>query len=244
MDAANLNPGTSLPAMSEAVHLFFSQWEIYRLCIEHNTLCHREVGAILRQELAGRTSPFSFLDLACGDAELTAGALRGSLVARYTGVDFARPAVELAREKTSHLPCPCEFHEVDLTDFLRSNAESFDVLYLGLSHHHLECAIKREMMAHLRRATAPGGAFYMFEPCLQPGESLDEYLERWEGSMDGLYDPFPADARSALLEHVRSCERPETREEYLASAASAGFGPGEILFTDPDNFFSLFRFCP
>ena len=39
--------------MSDPVHTFFSQWEIYRLCIEHNTLHHREVGEILRRELLG-----------------------------------------------------------------------------------------------------------------------------------------------------------------------------------------------
>ncbi|MEY3480821.1 MAG: hypothetical protein RIQ71_1596 [Verrucomicrobiota bacterium] len=228
--------------MVSAVHAFFSQWDIYRLCIEHNTLCHREVGAILRDELAGRTEPFSFLDLACGDAELTAGALRGSRVARYAGVDFAQPAIELAREKTSDLPCPREFHEANLTDFLRGNAECFDVLYLGLSLHHLERDSKREMMTHLRRATAPGGAFYMFEPCLRPGESRDIYIDRWARAINGPYDPFPATARDALLEHVRESELPETREEYLSSASDAGFARGEILFTDPGNFYTLFKF--
>lgn len=105
--------------MSEAVHAFFSQWDIYRLCIEHNTLFHREVGDILRRELQEQTGPFTFLDLACGDAEVTAAALR---------------------------------------------------------------------------------------------------------------------------EHVRQSERPEAAEQYLALAHAAGFPRGNILFTDPGNFYSLFRF--
>ena len=54
--------------MSDPVHAFFSQWDIYRLCIENNTLHHREVGDILRREWLGREEPFTFLDLACGDA--------------------------------------------------------------------------------------------------------------------------------------------------------------------------------
>ena len=60
--------------------------------------------------------------------------------------------------------------------------------------------------------------------------------------MDGPYDPFPPAARDALREHVRQSERPETAEEYLASAHAAGFPRGDILFTDPGNFYSLFRF--
>lgn len=228
--------------MSEAVHAFFSQWEIYRLCIEHNTLFHREVGAILRRELLDRNEPFTFLDLACGDADLTAAALRNTRMSSYTGVDFSAPALALAANKIAELGCPRTLHEADFTDFLRQNKASFDVIYLGLSLHHLERETKREMMTHLRRATAPGGTFYLFEPFLQAGEDRESYVERWVAAMDGPYNPFPPAARDALREHVRQSEKPERKEEYLDSASEAGFQADEILFTDSDNFYSLFRF--
>ena len=228
--------------MSEAVHAFFSQWDIYRLCIEHNTLHHREVGEILRRELLARTEPFTFLDLACGDADLTAAALSGTKVSSYTGVDFSSPAIALAAEKTATLHHPRRFHEQDFTHFLSDNNETFDVIYLGLSLHHLETATKREMMQHLRRATAKGGSFYLFEPILHGGESREGYVERWAQAMDGPYDPFPPATRTALRDHVRASERPESIEEYLASAQAAGFSHGDILFTDPSNFYALFRF--
>jgi Methylase involved in ubiquinone/menaquinone biosynthesis len=228
--------------MSEAVRAFFSQWEIYRLCIEHNTLFHREVGKILRRELLARPAPFTFLDLACGDADLTTAALSGTKVSAYTGVDFSTPAIALAAEKTAALRHPRSFQEEDFTHFLRDNQETFAVIYLGLSLHHLETATKRELMQHLRRATAEGGSFYLFEPILHDGESREGYLERWAEAMDGPYDPFPPAARTALRDHVRASERPESIEEYLASAHTAGFSPGEILFTDPGHFYALFRF--
>ncbi len=228
--------------MSEAVHAFFSQWDIYRLCIEHNTLFHREVGDILRRELQEQTGPFTFLDLACGDAELTAEALRGTKVAAYTGVDFSAPALALAAEKTAALACPRRFHEQDFTHFLRDNKEKFDLVYLGLSLHHLETATKREVMQYLRGAMADGGSFYLFEPILHAGESREGYTERWSAAMDGPYDPFPPASRDALREHVRQSERPEAAEQYLALAHAAGFLRGNILFTDPGNFYSLFRF--
>ena len=230
--------------MSEAVHAFFSQWEIYRLCIEHNTLFHREVGAILRRELLDHAKPFTFLDLACGDADLTAAALRGTKMSFYTGVDFSAPALALAANKIAELGTPRTLHEADFTDFLRQNKETFDVIYLGLSLHHLETETKREMLKHLRRATAPGGNFYLFEPFLLGGEKREDYVERWAAAMDGPYDPFPPAARDALRDHVRESEKPELKDEYLNSAREAGFKEGEILFTDPDNFYSLFRFRP
>ena len=228
--------------MSEAVHAFFSQWEIYRLCIEHNTLFHREVRGILGRELHARTEPFTFLDLACGDADLTAAALRGTKVSAYTGVDFSAPALTLAANKISELGCPRSLHEADFTEFLCGNDKTFDVIYLGLSLHHLERETKRETMKHLRRATAPGGTFYMFEPILHGGEGREGYVKRWADAMDGPYDPFPAAARNALRDHVTESERPESIEEYLSSAREAGFANGEILFTDPGNFYALFKF--
>jgi SAM-dependent methyltransferase len=184
--------------MSDPVHSFFSQWEIYRLCIEHNTLFHREVGDILHRELLARTEPFTFLDLACGDADLTAAALRGSKVSTYTGVDFSAPALALAGNKTAELGCPRSLQEADFTHFLRKNKDSFDVIYLGLSLHHLERETKRETMKHLRRAVAPGGTLYLFEPILHGDETREGYVARWAAAMDGPYDPFPADARAAL----------------------------------------------
>jgi len=228
--------------MSEAVHAFFSQWEIYRLCIEHNTLFHREVGEILHRELVARTQPFTFLDLACGDADLTAAALRGTKVSTYTGVDFSAPALALAGNKTTELGCPRSLHEADFTHFLRKNKGTFDVIYLGLSLHHLERETKRETMKHLRRAVAPGGTLYLFEPILHGDETREGYVARWAAAMDGPYDPFPADARAALLDHVTESERPESAEDYQAFACEAGFTRGEIVFTDPGHFYSLFKF--
>jgi ubiquinone/menaquinone biosynthesis C-methylase UbiE len=243
MAEATRNPVTSSRAMSETIHAFFSQWEIYRLCIDHNTLFHREVGEILHHELLERDKPFTFLDLACGDADLTATALSGTKVSAYTGVDFSAAALALAANKIAKLACPRAFAESDFTHFLQANDDEFDVIYLGLSLHHLERAVKRETMKHLHRATAPGGTFYLFEPILQPDESREEYVERWARAMDGPYDAFPASAREALREHVRVSERPETPEEYLSSARDAGFATGEILFTEPSHrFYSLFRF--
>ncbi|MBJ7260280.1 MAG: class I SAM-dependent methyltransferase [Chthoniobacterales bacterium] len=228
--------------MSEDVRAFFANWDIYKLCLEHNTLHHREVGEILRTRLLALDQPFSFLDLACGDAEVTAEALAGSRVNSYTGVDYSAPAIALAVEKTSVLHIPRKFHEQDFTLFLRANTERFDVVYLGLSLHHLEKTAKREMMGHVRRAVIAGGAFYLFEPILHGGESREGYVERWSSAMNGPYDAFPPAARDALREHVRISEIPEAPGDYLSCAIAAGFSPGETLFTDPGNFYSLFRF--
>ena len=224
------------------VREFFSQWDIYRLCIEHNTLHHREVEECLREELGHRRTPFRFLDLASGDATITARALTSAPVASYTAVDFSAPALALAEGNTAALDCPREFLEVEFTNFLRIRDGIFDVIYLGLSLHHLGREEKREAMTHLHRLLAPGGVFCMFEPILHGGESRDECLARWHRHMDGPYDAFPAAAREAVWDHVRTFDHPESLDEYFDSARAAGFAGGEVLFQDQGNFYALMRF--
>lgn len=228
--------------MLRDVQAFFTSWEIYRLCIEHNTLHHREVGAILAAKLAARSRPFDFLDLACGDAQTSAAALVGTAVKSYTGIDFSAPALELAQVNTASLGCAREFLEEDFTSFLDARARDFDVIYLGLSLHHLEMPGKRQAMRGLRAATRDAGTLYMYEPVLAAGESRETCLERWHRAMDGPYDAFPPAARDALWEHVRTSDYPETQEEYISAARDAGFPEADVLFTDAGGFYSLFEF--
>jgi hypothetical protein len=64
-----------------ALAQFQEQWATYRKLVASNCLCHREVGGILRATLNDVfASPFTFLDIACGDASMMRTALRGTKV--------------------------------------------------------------------------------------------------------------------------------------------------------------------
>jgi hypothetical protein len=66
-----------------ALAQFQQQWATYRKLITSNDLSHREVGAILHDTVnEAFASPFTFLDIACGDASMMKTALRGTKV-RY-----------------------------------------------------------------------------------------------------------------------------------------------------------------
>lgn len=236
-------PLLSNPAANRMdVHGFFSNWDVYRLCIEQNTLHHREAGSILREELLGRPIPFDFLDLACGDAQMTAKALSGTEVHSYTGVDFSAAALALAHENVAHLECPAIFHEADFAAWARDSQGTHDVIYLRLSLHHFDRTTKREIAKHLRRLVSPRGAVYIFEPVLREGESIAECLSAWHAHMDHAYAGFPHVAREALWEHVRTSDTPETPGEYMHAALAAGFREAAKLFTSPAGFYTLFRF--
>jgi hypothetical protein len=54
-----------------ALAQFQEQWATYRKLVESDCLAHREVSGILRETLNDVfTSPFCFLDIACGDASM------------------------------------------------------------------------------------------------------------------------------------------------------------------------------
>ena len=104
-----------------ALAQFQEQWETYRKLVESDCLAHREVGAILRETLNDVfASPFSFLDIACGDASLMKAALPGTPVRHYHGIDLSQPALELAAANLAGLP-----FEVDLDhrDFVEAMPE-------------------------------------------------------------------------------------------------------------------------
>jgi ubiquinone/menaquinone biosynthesis C-methylase UbiE len=223
------------------VQAFFAQWEVYRQCIKHNTLHHREVWAMLHAGLE-KQPPFRFLDIACGDAVMTTAALAGTAVTSYTGVDFCGPALEEARRITQELPCPAEFREMDYVQFVERAEECFDVIYLGLSLHHLGRAHKRRTLADIRRRTAPEGCFYLYEPVLLEGESREDCLGRWQERLETTYRAFTPESREAIWMHVSTADHPEETSEYLAAAEAAGFMDGTVLFTDPARLYSLFRF--
>jgi hypothetical protein len=82
---------------ADALAQFQEQWATYRKLIASNDLSHREVGAILHDTLKEAfASPFTFLDIACGDASMMKAALRGTKVRHYHGIDLSQPALELA----------------------------------------------------------------------------------------------------------------------------------------------------
>jgi hypothetical protein len=79
-----------------ALAQFQQQWATYRKLVESDCLSHREVGGILRgtlNEVFKR--PFSFLDIACGDASAMKAALAGTKVHHYHGIACRKPPSSL-----------------------------------------------------------------------------------------------------------------------------------------------------
>src|SRR4051794_20384855 len=129
---------------------FARDWRTYAKLVDHDYVFHREVYAMLHRVLAELAGPFRFLDLACGDARGVVGALRGTAVAHYHGVDLSLPALEMARLAVEALGCPAELDHRDFVAAMADRPEPADVVWIGLSLHHLQPPDKLTILREAR----------------------------------------------------------------------------------------------
>ena len=130
---------TEEPPDASAQAVFHQEWRIYRTLIDHNYLYHHEVYDRLHQILVEEApQSFRFVDVACGDASEIAGALQDTRIARYHGIDLSRAALDLAGPALAVLDCPVTLEQRDFVEALGEGAQPADVVWIGLSLHHLQ----------------------------------------------------------------------------------------------------------
>ena len=106
----------SVTSGSSAAVLFQRQWRVYRKVVDNNYLFHREAYEQLHNLLIAEVAnPFSFLDVACGDASATVDALKGTQVAYYHGIDVSHSALDIAEQTLRVLSCPVNFTRATLS---------------------------------------------------------------------------------------------------------------------------------
>jgi ubiquinone/menaquinone biosynthesis C-methylase UbiE len=223
------------------VKAFFDQWAIYRKILDLDYLRHREAYAAIGRALAEHVEPFSFLDLGAGDAECTLGVLHGKPVTRYEAVDLSAVALQLASERAADLPAARQFVQADFVEHVRALRETFDVVFIGLSFHHLPLAHKRAFLPELRRVVAPDGRLMIYEPTLLPGESRDAYMARWWGVAQATWTALEPEELEKSREHVFGNDYPESVATFTELFAGAGFRESRVLFADPDKLYAVFE---
>ncbi len=230
-------------ADAEALTLFERQWTIYRRCVDNDYFstdgAYRALHRLLKQAFA---RPFTFLDLACGDARNSVAALQGTAVAHYHGVDLAPPALERAAGSLEALACEVELEHGDFIEAIRRRPEPADVVWIGLSLHHLATAGKLELMSAIRRMIGRDGLFLTYEPTCLDGEDRDGYLDRYEAFARREFTALTGDELNLLMDHVRSSDYPETAASWRALGREAGFAKSETVFTGRRKLMRMFRF--
>ena len=107
LDTTKVSP---LAGGDDTYAVFNEQLSTYRKIVGENLMYHREVYApASRCAFRINAEPFTFLDIACGDASASVKALKDTSIAHYFGIDLSAKSLELARENLKVLSLHVRF---------------------------------------------------------------------------------------------------------------------------------------
>lgn len=224
-----------------ALEQFQQQWATYQKLVDADCLAHKETGKILHDTLDQVfAQPFSFLDIACGDASEMRDALAGTTVRHYHGIDLSEPALELAAANLKDVPFEVELDHRDFVEALMSRAEAADASWCSLSIHHLPTEEKLRLLRALRNATST--LLMIYEPTLKEGETRDAFLARFRSINRPAWTMLTPEEWAQVDQHVTTCDLPETAATWLDLGHEAGFSKAKQVFLDPTGLYGLYRY--
>jgi ubiquinone/menaquinone biosynthesis C-methylase UbiE len=230
----------------DASQPFREQWQVYQKVVDNNYLAHREVRGVLHRQLTEAVGrPFRFLDLACGDASMTVAALEGTPVREYEGIDVSAAALAMAKKIVASLSCPTRLEQHDFVAAMRERTEPADVVYVGLSLHHLPAPeAKRDFLRSVRAVMGQEGLLLIFEPTSLEQETRPAYLERYDAFLHSTWIALTPAEQTILWTHVRTCDYPEQPSTWTQLGHDAGFTRVQDLFTDAAKMHRVFAYRP
>jgi cyclopropane fatty-acyl-phospholipid synthase-like methyltransferase len=208
--------------------------------VQHNYLYHREVYARLHDFFLNHLArPFALLDLGCGDAGCMAQALQGTAVCRYVGVDLAKMALGLAAKNLAGLGCEHLLKEEDYYEVVCAGEIKADVIWMGLTFHHLPRPQKAKFLQAARKILPAGGYLLMYEPILLEDEDRDQFLERSGQIRQSSWPAMTAAELERIGDHINNHDFPERTSTLEQMAREHGFSGLSPLFQDPDKVYTL-----
>lgn len=227
---------------AEAQALFNRQLATYRKVTRENLMYHREVYRVLRAVIdAEAPKPFSFLDVACGDASASAAMLQSAEIGHYYGIDLSALSLDLAQETLEALQCKVELRCQDFADALQDWKAPVDIVWIGMSLHHLQPVEKQIVMRSVHSALRGSGVFLIWEPTLFEGEDRLGWLERYTACRP-QWTALDDDEWNEMVDHSRVADFPETGEVWMSMAHVAGFAHASEVYTMPNRLGRVFKF--
>jgi SAM-dependent methyltransferase len=225
-----------------SAYLLDESWRLYHKAIANNFVFHREAYALLHEVLAEQMKrPFRFLDIGCGDAYCSAAALADTKVRQYRGIDISPVALRLARRALASLSCEVILEEADLREALTGRFNLADVVWMGLSLHHLRGPRKLAYLRQIRRALAEGGLLVAYEHTRREGERRASWLQRWDLQRP-FWTTYSAEEWRTMSAHVHAADFPESASTWRRFGEEAGFARVHRLYTSPTELFGFYCF--
>ena len=210
--------------------LFERQWQTYRSIIDHDWMEHRGITTACEQALRSwaaehpdRAGTARLLDLGCGDLARMGPVFAALPLGSYTGVDLTEQVLPMAREALGPVGFPAQFVHGDVTMFVRTPGEDFDLVHAALVLHHLTDDAKADFLSALRERIRPDGCFVWVDVFREPGESRQAYAERYAVRIRTRWTGIDEDARETLVTHMSTYDYPADRAAVVAAAENAGW---------------------
>ncbi len=230
-------------SQEEVTEMFRRHWDIYRKVVENDYMSHKAAYGRLRDIInAEAARPFSFADLACGDAYWSSRCLAETSVDEYTGIDLSEWALELAERELERVRAPRRLITGDFERFDKYLDSPPDVVWVGLSVHHLPGDEKERFMKKVRESLPAGGLFLIYEPTFIEGEDGSTYLDRFEDIVKRNWTGLTPEELDTVFDHVRKSDIPELPSEWIRLGREAGFGTAEAVYTDPTDLYTVFKY--
>ncbi|MBZ9605898.1 class I SAM-dependent methyltransferase [Phyllobacterium chamaecytisi] len=238
----DLVESASSNSTDDAQAMFNKHLATYRKIVGENLMFHREVYGLLHDLLSQKMlKPFKFLDIACGDAVASAAVLKGSAIDHYYGIDLSPQSLELARDSLEALLCPVDLRCCDFVEAMADWSDVVDIVWIGMSLHHLPPEGKVRLMKNVHDALSPSGQFLIWEPTLLEGENRPEWLDRFSAYRT-VWAAITDEEFATMEAHMSLADFPELAETWKAMGHQAGFSHAEQIFLMPNRFGRVFQY--
>jgi len=171
-------------------------------------------------------SPYSILDLGCGNGNITAQLIPHFPNASFTLVDASSEMIELCREQFKNYDII--YSNMYFNDFI-FKPESYDLIVAGFSLHHCDYNEKRSVFKDIFSSLKEGGIFSYSDLMItitNPDHPV--LLEEWHHFVDSN---FPDGEKwSWVMEHYKAFDKPTDYLDQIECLRNVGFTNIQILF--------------
>jgi len=227
---------------SQVIGNFFdSRWNAYRDFLNLDLLNHKK----LFQQLATHIQKYlpkhyTLLDLACGDCEPAGNLLKLHPAKSYVGVDIAAEVLKLSFPNLKHFHGQKTLIPLDFTIYLEQSGESFDLILLSYSLHHLKTEDKKRCIENARKKLNPGGFLAIIDGMRLNDQSREDWLNLCYNYMENKSQGQCPESCKIVRAHMIEADIPEEGREYVRMATEAGFSRTELSLEEASGLGILF----
>lgn len=230
---------------SQIIGNFFDlRWNAYRDFLNLDLLNHKnlfeQLATHIKKDLP---KDYTFLDLACGDCEPAGKLLKIHPAKSYVGVDIAAEVLKLSFGNLKHYYGQKTLIPIDFTLYLGQLGESFDLILLSYSLHHLKTEDKIRCIENALKRLNPGGFLAIIDGMRLNGQSREDWLKLCYNYMENKSAGKCQESCKIVKAHMIEADIPEEGSEYLRIAKDAGFSRAELSLEDISGLGILFAYA-